>query len=111
MKAIKPLYVLSVAVLSLAATSCESLDYTPAGQMSDSTFWQTEAHARQAAVGMYAAMKQPWCFGMEFTFDMCSDIADGSSPWADISRGTAFASNSGGGAEPLAVSLRTCPSV
>lgn len=96
MKAIKPLYVLSVAVLSLAAASCESLDYTPAGQMSDSTFWQTEAHARQAAVGMYAAMKQPWCFGMEFTFDMCSDIADGSSPWADISRGTAFASNSGG---------------
>ena len=96
MKAIKSLYVLSVAVLSLAAPSCESLDYTPAGQMSDSTFWQTEAHARQAAVGMYAAMKQPWCFGMEFTFDMCSDIADGSSPWADISRGTAFASNSGG---------------
>lgn len=75
---------------------CEDLDYTPADQMSGQTFWQTEEHARQAAVGMYAAMKAPWCFGMEFTFDMCSDLADGTSPWADISRGTSFSSASGG---------------
>ncbi len=78
------------------SSSCESLDFTPGDQMSDKTFWQTEDHARQAAVGLYAAMKAPWCFGMEFTFDMCSDIADGTSPWADISRGTSFASNSEG---------------
>jgi len=64
--------------------------------MSDTTFWKTETHARQAAIGMYAAMKEKWCFGMEFTFDMCSDIADGTTPWADISRGNSFASNSGG---------------
>ena len=76
--------------------SCESLDYTPADQMSGTTFWQTENHARQAAIGLYAAMKAPWCFGMEFTFDMCSDIADGTSPWSDISRGNTWASNSGG---------------
>ncbi|MDE7118973.1 MAG: RagB/SusD family nutrient uptake outer membrane protein, partial [Muribaculaceae bacterium] len=74
---------------------CERLDYTPGNQMSGQTFWQTEEHARQAAVGLYAAMKEPWCFGMEFTFDMCSDLADGASPWADISRGT-LASNSSG---------------
>ncbi|MCM1356240.1 MAG: RagB/SusD family nutrient uptake outer membrane protein [Staphylococcus sp.] len=80
----------------LGLSACESLDYTPADQMSGQTFWQTEAHARQAAVGMYAAMKAPWCFGMEFTFDMCSDIADGTSPWADVSRGTSFTSGSGG---------------
>ena len=76
--------------------ACESLDYTPADQLSDATFWQTEEHARQAATGMYAAMKAQWCFGMEFTFDMCSDIADGTSPWADVSRGTAFSSASDG---------------
>ncbi len=75
---------------------CESLDYTPADQMSGTTFWQTENHARQAAIGLYAAMKAPWCFGMEFTFDMCSDIADGTSPWSDISRGNTWASNSSG---------------
>jgi len=78
------------------SSGCESLDYTPGDQMSGQNFWQTEDHARQAAVGMYAAMKANWCFGLEFTFDMCTDLADGTTPWADISRGTSFASNSGG---------------
>jgi hypothetical protein len=82
--------------LTLLFSSCESLDYAPSTQLSSGTFWQTEAHAKQAAVGMYAAMKATWCFGIEFTFDMCTDIADGTSPWADVSRGTSFASNSGG---------------
>ena len=87
---------ISIALASILSTSCESLDYNPSDQMSGTTFWQTEAHARQAAIGMYAAMKAPWCFGMEFTFDMCSDLADGTTPWADISRGTSFSSGSGG---------------
>ncbi|WP_297063686.1 RagB/SusD family nutrient uptake outer membrane protein [uncultured Duncaniella sp.] len=86
----------SLIALAIAMSACETLDFTPADQMSGQTFWKTEKHARQAAVGMYAAMKAPWCFGMEFTFDMCSDIADGTSPWADISRGSSFASNSSG---------------
>ena len=81
--------------LLLLCSGCESLDYTPADQLSDGTFWQTEDHARQAAVGLYSALRQPWCFGMEFTFDMCTDLADGTTPWADVSRGT-LASNSGG---------------
>ncbi|MDE6393456.1 MAG: RagB/SusD family nutrient uptake outer membrane protein [Muribaculaceae bacterium] len=91
---IRNLLFLSVAVL--LSGGCESLDYAPGDQMSETTFWQTEEHARQAAVGMYAAMKADWCFGLEFTFDMCSDIADGVSPWADVSRGTSFASGSSG---------------
>ncbi|MDE6158464.1 MAG: RagB/SusD family nutrient uptake outer membrane protein, partial [Muribaculaceae bacterium] len=33
---------------------------------------------------------------LEFTFDMCTDLADGTTPWSDISRGTSFASNSSG---------------
>ena len=82
--------------LLLLCSGCESLDYTPADQLSGGTFWQTEEHARQAAVGLYNAVRQPWCFGLEFTFDMCSDLADGTTPWQDVSRGTSFASNSGG---------------
>ncbi|MDR1724729.1 MAG: RagB/SusD family nutrient uptake outer membrane protein [Tannerella sp.] len=82
--------------ITLLLGSCESLDYIPSDQMSSGTFWKTEAHAKQAAVGMYAAMKATWCFGLEFTFDMCTDLADGTSPWSDVSRGTTFASNSGG---------------
>lgn len=93
MKSIK---IAAIIYAAAAVSSCESLNFTPGDQMSGQTFWKTEEHARQAAVGMYAAMKEPWCFGMEFTFDMCSDIADGTSPWADISRGNTFASNSGG---------------
>lgn len=81
---------------ALLLTACESLDYVPSTQMSSETFWKTENHARQAAVGLYAAMRESWCFGMEFTFEMCTDLADGVSPWSDVSRGTAFASNSEG---------------
>lgn len=88
--------IIGIITTVLIFSGCESLDYTPGDQMSGQTFWKTENHARQAAVGMYAAMKADWCFGLDFTFDMCSDIADGTSPWADISRGNSFASNSSG---------------
>ena len=89
-------YIALYAAVVTVCGGCESLDYTPGDQMSGQTFWQTEDHARQAAVGMYAAMKEPWCFGMEFTFDMCSVLADDTSPWADVSRGDAFSSSSSG---------------
>lgn len=89
-------YIALYAAIAAVCGGCESLDYIPGDQMSGQTFWQTEDHARQAAAGMYAAMKEPWCFGMEFTFDMCSDLADGTSPWSDVSRGDAFSSNSSG---------------
>lgn len=79
---------------TLLLSSCESLDYTRPDQLSSVTFWKTEAHANQAAVGLYNAMMQTWCFGLEFAFDMCTDLADGTSPFADISRGTSFSSNS-----------------
>lgn len=95
-KRMKIKYIAAALGASLLLASCEDLDFTPANQMSGTTFWQTEEHARQAAVGMYAAMKAPWCFGMEFTFDMCSDIADGVSPWSDVSRGNTFSSSSPG---------------
>lgn len=89
-------YIAALLIAGSLFGGCESLDYVPGDQMSGQTFWQTEDHARQAAVGMYAGMRADWCFGLDFTFDMCSDIADGTSPWADISRGNSFTSNSGG---------------
>ncbi len=89
-------YIAGIVAAAAIISGCESLDYIPGDQMSGQTFWQTEDHARQAAVGLYAAMKADWCFGLEFTFDMCTDLADGTTPWADISRGNSFASNSSG---------------
>lgn len=96
MKITKIKYMAAMLAATAILSGCESLDYTPGDQMSGQTFWQTEDHARQAAVGLYAAMKADWCFGLEFTFDMCTDIADGTTPWSDISRGNTFASNSSG---------------
>lgn len=81
---------------ALFLSACEKLDYVPADQLSNETFWKTESQAKQAVIGLYQAMKQPWCFGREFTFDMISDLADGSSPWEDISRGVSFSSSSSG---------------
>ena len=92
----KTAYIAAIIAAAAMMSACEDLDYTPGDQMSGQTFWKTEDHARQAAVGLYAAMKADWCFGLEFTFDMCSDLADGTTPWSDISRGTSFASNSSG---------------
>lgn len=89
-------YIVGLIAAAAFMSGCESLDYTPGDQMSGQTFWKTEDHARQAAIGLYAAMKTDWCFGLEFTFDMCSDLADGTAPWSDISRGNSFASNSAG---------------
>ena len=61
--------------IGLLLQGCETLDYTPADQLNDKTFWRTEQHANQAAVALYAAMKAGWAFGRDFTFDMISDIA------------------------------------
>ena len=41
---------------ALLLSSCESLDYTRPDQLSNTTFWKTELHAKQAAVGLYQAM-------------------------------------------------------
>ena len=78
--------------IGLLLQGCETLDYTPADQLNDKTFWRTEQHANQAAVALYAAMKAGWAFGRDFTFDMISDIANGTSPHAGIARGTSFSS-------------------
>lgn len=74
--------------------SCESLDYAPSTQLSSETFWKTETHAKQAAVGLYAQARTTWCFGLDFAFDMLTDIADGVSPFADICYGTSYTTTS-----------------
>ena len=89
-------YIFSVlSILLWSFSGCESLDYAPANQLNDKNFWKTEKHAHEAAVGLYTAMKANWAFGCDFTFDMISDLADGTSPHAGIARGTTFSSADG----------------
>lgn len=54
--------------IGLLLQGCETLDYTPADQLNDKTFWRTEQHANQAAVALYAAMKAGWAFGRRLYF-------------------------------------------
>ena len=49
-------YIIGLILTAVMTGGCESLDYVPGDQMSGQTFWQTEEHARQAAVGMYAVI-------------------------------------------------------
>ena len=93
MKINKLLYTLAGAAFLLSG--CESLDYAPANQLSDSTFWKTEAQAKQAVVGLYNQMRNEMCFGGDFALEMCTDIADGTGYDSSISRGTAFNSDNG----------------
>ena len=54
--------------IGLLLQGCETLDYTPADQLNDKTFWRTEQHANQAAVALYAAMKAGWAFGRDIRY-------------------------------------------
>lgn len=93
MKALKIFSILAGSVILFS--SCEDLDYSPADKLSDGTMWKNETQARQAAVGLYSEMRNEMCLGGDFALEMCTDIADGESYDASISRGTSFTSNDG----------------
>ena len=49
-------YILLLAAAGLM-TSCYDLDQYPHDKMSSGTFWQTEEHAHQGMVAMYADLR------------------------------------------------------
>ena len=64
-------------VASMCLNSCYELDRYPADQISDGIFWQTETHAKQGMMGVYAALREDNAFGMRFAYDCMSDIGVG----------------------------------
>ena len=58
----------------MCLNSCYELDRYPADQISDGIFWQTETHAKQGIMGVYAALREDNAFGMRFAYDCMSDI-------------------------------------
>ena len=64
-------------VASMCLNSCYELDRYPADQISDGIFWQTETHAKQGIMGVYAALREDNAFGMRFAYDCMSDIGVG----------------------------------
>jgi hypothetical protein len=57
--------------------SCNNLDLAPYDQISSSTFWKTEDHAKQAMMGVYRQMKNNNVFGTAFMFDNLGEIGIG----------------------------------
>lgn len=61
----------------ISLISCYELDTVPYDQISAGTFWKTEAHAKQAMMGVYEQMKNQFTFGTINLTDNLSDIAIG----------------------------------
>ncbi|WP_435087680.1 RagB/SusD family nutrient uptake outer membrane protein [Petrimonas sulfuriphila] len=85
-------YLLYIVILfvSLTYTGCYDLDRFPQQQLSPSTFWKTETHAKQAINACYTALRNNELYNTFFGMDCLSDIGfgyDAKGYW-DISRGT-----------------------
>jgi tetratricopeptide (TPR) repeat protein len=61
-------------------TGCYELDTQPFDKVSSTSFWQTEEHALQGVMGVYAQLKHDNVYGTSFLFDNLSDIAIGFDP-------------------------------
>lgn len=64
----------------LGLSSCYKLDTVPYSQVSGSTFWQTEEHAFAGVMGVYNDLKKENTFGLQFSYDVLTDIGLGYDP-------------------------------
>lgn len=70
-------YIVPILVSLIGFTSCYNLDTKPYDKVSSASFWQTEEHALQGVMGVYAQLKNNNVYGTSFLFDNLSDIAIG----------------------------------
>ena len=89
-------YILLLAAAGLM-TSCYDLDQYPHDKMSSGTFWQTEEHAHQGMVAMYADLRNENAFGAYYNHDALSEIAMDYNNWQypSVIKGT-YTERSGG---------------
>lgn len=74
------LYLLASLLVVLTFNSCYKLDRAPFDKPSTDNFWQTEAHAKSAIMGVYSQLKQQHVFGILSSTDCLSDIGLGYDP-------------------------------
>lgn len=72
----KKLYIISI-LAAFSLSGCYSLDTVPPDAYSDATFWKTSDQVKQGVMGVYASMKNGYCFGYDFMFDSVTDICIG----------------------------------
>lgn len=81
---------IAVLAASMAfTTGCYDLDVFPEDQLNSTTFFQTQAHADQAMMGVYSLMTDEDVFGRQFGFDCLGGVGSGYDPasYATIARG------------------------
>lgn len=62
---------------SLPFTGCYDLDTYPGDRVSQSSFYQTEEHAKQGVMGIYGMLRENYAYGYQFCYDHVGDIAYG----------------------------------
>ncbi|MBD5323971.1 MAG: RagB/SusD family nutrient uptake outer membrane protein [Bacteroides sp.] len=72
----------AMTVSTLSLSSCYDLDRYPDNQLSSGTFFQTEAHAKQAMMAVYSQMQSDYVFGLSFSFDGLGGISFGYDPYS-----------------------------
>jgi len=69
--------ILSLVAPLLIISGCYSLDKAPDFQVSDSTFWKNETHAREGIAGVYAMLHNEYVCGQQYAEDMAGSLAVG----------------------------------
>jgi len=76
MKKISLLYI----AVCIGLSSCYKLDTVPYSQVSANNFWQTEDQALAGVLGVYSDLKKENTFGLQFSYDVLTDIGLGYDP-------------------------------
>lgn len=82
-------------IMCVTLNACYELDLSPTTQLSPSTFWKTDEHAKQAIMACYQALKWNETYYRFFAMDCISDVATGYDEpgYWDLSRGVWTARN------------------
>ncbi|MDR1153577.1 MAG: RagB/SusD family nutrient uptake outer membrane protein [Bacteroidales bacterium] len=60
---------ISIVIAGISLNGCFDLDTYPGSSMSQSIFWQTEAHAREGLMGIYALLRNNNCYGEQYWYN------------------------------------------
>jgi len=66
---------ISIVIAGISLNGCYDLDTYPGSSLSESLFWKTEDHAKQALMGVYTMMRSDACFGQHYFNDVLGSIA------------------------------------
>ena len=72
----KKIFIL-VIIAGVSLSGCYDLDTYPGHTLSQSLFWETEAHVKQGLTGVYDVMHYEYVYGTKFFFDYLSEVAIG----------------------------------